>query len=96
METALTFYQAVGWSTYTHDPETLAAAFAGSTDLTRAWRGRRLAGLARAVSDEASVWYLQDLLVHPDFWRLGIATQLVERCAARFGDVMVVAHLINI
>jgi GNAT superfamily N-acetyltransferase len=87
METALPLYQAVGWSNYTHDPGTLAAAFAGSTYLTTAWRGRRLAGLARVVSDEASVWYLQDLLVHPDFWRLGIATQLVERCAARFENV---------
>jgi GNAT superfamily N-acetyltransferase len=70
-------YRSVGWSAYADHPERLRAALAGSTRVVTAHRSGRLVGLARVLSDGASICYLQDLLVHPDEQRHGTGRQLV-------------------
>jgi len=55
-------YDAVGWSAYTKAPDLLRAAVAGSSCVVVARRGPRLVGLARALSDGATICYLQDVL----------------------------------
>ena len=40
--------------------------------------GRRLVGLVRVVGDGASIAYVQDLLVHPDWQRRGIGARLLR------------------
>lgn len=80
-------YQAVGWTAYVNDPAGLERALAHSTFVVAAWEGAWLVGLARVISDEASVWFLQDLLVHPDRQGGGIGSALMARCAARFSGV---------
>ena len=59
-------YRSVGWSAYADDPEALAAAVANSGYRVAARAGDRLIGLARGISDDVSIFYLQDLLVRKD------------------------------
>lgn len=73
----IALYRAVGWDTYADHPEMLKAALAGSTRVVTAHRSGRLVGLARVISDGASICYLQDVLVHPDEQRNGSGRQLV-------------------
>jgi GNAT superfamily N-acetyltransferase len=80
-------YDAVGWTAYTKTPDTLEAAIAGSSFVVVARRGGRLMGLARAVSDDATVCYLQDVLVHPEEQRSGIGRALVQAVLDRYRHV---------
>jgi GNAT superfamily N-acetyltransferase len=71
-------YEAVGWTAYTRDPELLSRAVKGSTLVATARFEGQLLGLARVVSDGASICYLQDVLVRPELQREGVGRQLVE------------------
>src|SRR5262245_30752112 len=87
LEHLLPLYESVGWAAYTRDPQALARAVAHSTWVARAWDGSRLIGLARALSDEVAIAYLQDVLVHPEYQRHGVGRALVVACAERFAHV---------
>jgi GNAT superfamily N-acetyltransferase len=80
-------YEAVGWSAYPKAPEVLRAAVAGSSFVVAARRGGRLIGLARAVSDGATVCYLQDVLVRPEEQRGGVGRALVQAVLDRYREV---------
>lgn len=80
-------YSAVGWNAYTADPATLGAAVRGSSFVVAARDGGRLVGLARVVSDDASICYLQDLLVEPDHQREGVGRRLVQAVLDRYPHV---------
>ncbi|MFK5583741.1 MULTISPECIES: GNAT family N-acetyltransferase [unclassified Serinicoccus] len=77
-------YDAVGWSAYTTDPQTLEAAVRGSTQVVTARYQGELLGLARVVSDGASIAYLQDVLVRPELQREGVGRALVDAALAPF------------
>ncbi|OXM66636.1 MULTISPECIES: GNAT family N-acetyltransferase [Amycolatopsis] len=83
----LALYDSVGWSAYTRDPELLRAAIAGSSYVVTARRAGRLVGLARALSDDATICYLQDVLVHPGEHRRGIGRLLVRAVLDRYAAV---------
>ena len=51
------------------------------------WDGRELVGLARAVGDDASIAYIQDILVRPDMQRRGIGARLASAALERFAHV---------
>lgn len=87
IEDALDLYDAVGWSAYTDAPETLERALAGSTRVVTARRDGMLLGLARVISDGATIAYLQDVLVRPDAHRTGIGRRLVEEVFASLDPV---------
>lgn len=86
-EELLDLYEAVGWSAYTRHPDTLVRALAGSTTVVTARREGRLVGLARALSDGATICYLQDILVRPEEQRHGVGRLLVEHVLERHADV---------
>ena len=46
-----------------------------------------LIGLARAVSDDATIAYIQDILVHPDYQGKGIGKALVSSILNRYAHV---------
>ena len=84
----LDLYEAVGWTAYTRTPEVLEAALAGSSFVVTSRRGDgRLDGLARAISDDATICYLQDVLVRPDAQRSGVGRALVEAVLQRYSHV---------
>lgn len=80
-------YDSVGWGAYTSDMESLFAGLENSTHLVTAWDENKLVGLARVISDRFTIVYLQDVLVHPDYQRQGIATELMERVFRPFNHV---------
>lgn len=77
-------YDAVGWASYTADPDALEAAIAGSTHVVTARYGGELLGLARVVSDGATIAYLQDVLVRPELQREGVGRSLVQAALEPF------------
>ncbi|MCU1413722.1 MAG: N-acetyltransferase [Microbacteriaceae bacterium] len=80
-------YESVGWSAYTKDPDKLVAAIAGSSTVVTAREGGELIGIARVVSDGASLCYLQDIIVRPDHQRFGIGRELVTMALAPYEHV---------
>lgn len=46
-----------------------------------------LVGLARVISDDVSICYIQDLLVHPDHQRAGVGRALMDRALKRYVHV---------
>jgi GNAT superfamily N-acetyltransferase len=80
-------YASVGWVAYTHDPQGLAAAVRNSSHVVTARIGDELVGLARCVSDEVSIFYLQDILVRPEHQRRGIGRAMLAECLDRYRHV---------
>ena len=80
-------YDSVGWSAYTAKPDTLVRAVENSSLLVTARRDGRLLGLARAISDDATICYLQDVLVAPEGQRSGIGAALVRAVLDRYSGV---------
>ncbi|MGP9536534.1 GNAT family N-acetyltransferase [Brachybacterium sp. AOP43-C2-M15] len=87
LQEALALYDAVGWSAYTEDPAALERSLAGSAHVVTARRDGELVGLARVLSDRATVAYLQDVLVHPDVQRAGLGARLVDAALEPFAAV---------
>lgn len=83
----LALYGAVEWLAYTKDPDNLQRALEGSSTLVAAHDHETLVGLARVVSDGASICYLQDILVRPSHHRRGIGRALVERALEQYPHV---------
>lgn len=80
----LALYAGVGWTAYTDQPDVLWRGLASSIVLTARQDGV-LVGLARIVSDGATIAYLQDLVVDPGHQRLGVGRALVAETIRRFG-----------
>jgi GNAT superfamily N-acetyltransferase len=84
----LSLYESVGWTAYTRDPELLTRAVRSSSFVVTARTEEGgLVGLARAISDDATICYLQDILVRPTFQGTGIGRALVEHVSARYQHV---------
>ena len=84
----LALYESVGWTAYTRDPELLTKAIRSSSFVVTARnRDGGLVGLARVISDDATICYLQDILVHPAFQGTGIGRALIEHVTARYQHV---------
>lgn len=80
-------YDAVGWSNYTRAPHVLRRGLQGSSRVVTARDNETLVGLARIVSDGATIAYLQDVLVHPQAQRSGLGRKLVEAAFAPYSEV---------
>jgi len=89
LEQLVTLYNSVGWVAYTNEQERpkLLLALQNSTYVVSAWNGDQLIGLARSLSDDVSIFYLQDILVHPNFQQQGVGRQLLSNCLKRFEHV---------
>lgn len=86
-EQVLELYAAVGWTAYVREPETIRAALRGSSFVAGGFLSGRLVGLVRAVSDDATISYVQDVLVHPQAQRHGVGAALMAAVAARYAHV---------
>ena len=81
-------YDSVGWSAYTKDPDGLMRGLAGSYRIAAAHDEiGRLVGLARAISDGATIVYIQDIVVDPVAQRRGIGGSLVACLLELVGPV---------
>ena len=87
-EQILSLYDSVGWSAYTDDPEVLIRALANSTFAVYAYdQQQQLAGLIRVISDNATICYVQDILVCPSAQRSGIGRALFDAVLQKFQHV---------
>ena len=77
----LELYNAVGWVMYTNEQRRgeLEKAIRNSTYVVSAWDGDKLVGLARGLSDDVAIFYLQDILVHPEYQKQGIGKRLMGK-----------------
>lgn len=91
---AIRLYDSVGWSAYTRDPALLMASLTGSHRVYTARTGSdEPVGLARTISDGATICYLQDILVQPSHQDRGIGRALMDRILADYGHVRQVVLL---
>lgn len=82
-------YDSVGWRSYTERPELLEAGVRASLwvcSLRESGTGRLL-GLARVVGDDATIAWLQDLLIRPEVQRQGLGALLLRTAMERFSHV---------
>jgi ribosomal protein S18 acetylase RimI-like enzyme len=77
-------YASVGWIRYVQEPDELHEAVMRSTYVVVARRNDQLIGLARCLSDEVSIAYVQDILVRPEFQQQGVGRRLMEAVLNRF------------
>jgi GNAT superfamily N-acetyltransferase len=81
-------YASVGWSAYASDPDALVLALAQSSYVVSARdETGALAGLARAISDNVTICYLQDILVNPIHQRNGLGRALVDKVIEHYVHV---------
>ena len=83
----LALYESVGWTGYTCRFEIMECAFARSLKIYGAYVQDKLIGLIRAVGDGVTIVYIQDLLVHPSYQRMGIGKALMGRLLDDYKNV---------
>jgi ribosomal protein S18 acetylase RimI-like enzyme len=78
-------YDSVGWEGYTRDVDRLCRGLANShLVITARDESGTLLGLARTISDDESICYVQDVLVNPNLHRHGIGRALLEHLIERY------------
>lgn len=80
-------YGSVGWTAYANAPDMLKRAYAGSMCVLGAYDEERLVGIVRAVGDGASIMLIQDLLILPQYQRMGIGTRLINALTEKYGNM---------
>lgn len=83
----LSLYRSVGWTAYTDQPQVLRSGFENSLLTLAAYEGDQLLGLIRTVGDGHTVVFVQDLLVRPEYQRMGIGSALLREILNRFCHV---------
>ena len=83
----LPLYKAVTWSGYCERPEMLRRAYENSLCILGAYEEDTLIGIVRAVGDGASIVFIQDIIVHPQYQRQGIGTKLMRAMLERYAHV---------
>jgi ribosomal protein S18 acetylase RimI-like enzyme len=70
----------VGWKTYQED--VIEKALPNTLYGVCAYRDGELVGMARILGDGGMVYYIQDVIVLPDYQRQGIGTQMMDAIMA--------------
>ncbi|MFI6416720.1 GNAT family N-acetyltransferase [Streptomyces sp. NPDC050842] len=84
-EEMLNLYESVGWGGYTSDVGRLCRGLANSHLVITARDGSgTLLGLARTISDDEHICYVQDVVVDPAHHRRGVGRALVEHLMRRY------------
>lgn len=86
-EEILHLYQSVGWINYVNNPKMLRNAYANSLKILGAYENEKLVGIIRVVRDGYSIVYIQDIVVLPEYQRLGIGTALLGKILERYQNV---------
>ena len=88
VEEVLPLYEAVGWTNYTQKPEMLEAAYKNSLHIIGAFNNdEKLIGVLRGVGDGASILFIQDILVYPEYQHQGIGTKLLQETLEKYKNV---------
>lgn len=71
-------YDAVGWTAYTDDMNSLEKGYENSLKVLAAYEDDKLLGIIRAVGDGFTVVFIQDILVFPEEQGKGIGKALIK------------------
>ena len=80
-------YSSVGWTTYTDNLTALRKGFNNSLLVLGAYEQNELLGIIRVVGDGATIIFIQDILVFPEYQRKGIGSALLRAVLDRYSDV---------
>lgn len=83
----LDLYNSVGWTNYTKHPERLQKGYENSLCILAAYCENKLVGILRAVGDGATILFIQDIIVLPEYQRMGIGTSLMKFAMKKYSDV---------
>lgn len=86
-EEILGLYTSVGWTAYTEDPAALRRGYENSLLVLGAYEDGKLAGIIRAVGDGATVVFIQDILVFPEYQRKGVGSALLRAVLDKYAGV---------
>ncbi len=86
-EEILRLYESVGWTAYTDHPKVLQKGFENSMLTLAAYEREQFLGLIRAVGDESTIVFVQDILVFPEHQRKGIGSALLKAILDRYSHV---------
>jgi len=86
-EKIIKLYDSVGWVNYTANPEMLRNAYENSLYILGAYDNDELIGIIRVVGDGYSIIYIQDIIVRPDFQRMGIGSKLLKEVLSAYSHV---------
>jgi len=87
VEDLVSLYDSVGWLEYTQDTDLLLRAIEGSDFVVEMRDESTLVELAGAISDDASIVYIQDILVRPEYQGQGLGKALVRSILDRYDHV---------
>lgn len=88
LEEVMPLYEAVGWTNYTQKPEMLEVAYKNSLHIIGAFNNdEKLIGVLRGVGDGASILFIQDILVYPEYQHQGIGTKLLQQTLEKYKNV---------
>ena len=80
-------YESVGWLLYAMDPDALAHAVDHSSVVVTARLDGELVGIARALTDDVAVLFIQEVVVHPDHQRRHLGSELAGYLLRRYSHV---------
>ena len=80
-------FSTVEWQVSRHI-DRLSAAMYKYDNLITAWDGARLVGLVCSLDDGAVTAYINYLIVHPDYQRMGIGKELMRRILNEYRDFL--------
>ncbi len=80
-------FSTVEWQVSRHI-DRLSAAMYKYDNLITAWDGARLVGLVCSLDDGAVTAYINYLIVHPDYQRMGIGKELMRRILNEYRNFM--------
>ena len=86
-EEILSLYKSVGWTAYTEQLDVLRQGFENSMLILAAYDAEKLLGIIRAVGDGATIVFVQDILVFPEYQRRGVGTALLQAVLNRYDNV---------
>ena len=87
LDAITSLYRSVGWTRYSDFPDALMIAIQSSTYVIFSYKNDQLMGLIRGLSDNVSIHFIQDLLVHPKIQRAGVGRALLTRSLALYPTV---------
>ncbi len=83
----INLYESVGWVNYIEYPQRLRKAYKNSLCVLAAYKDTELVGILRAVGDNATILFIQDIIVLPKYQRMGIGTKLIKSAMEKYKDV---------
>ncbi|WP_017549482.1 GNAT family N-acetyltransferase [Salinicoccus carnicancri] len=71
-------YMSKGYSSYENRLDALYEAAVTSDYIVTAWDGAQMAGIIRSSGDLNFTQYISDLIVHPEYKSMGLASKLMD------------------